>query len=223
MTGLTIFDCDGVLIDSERIYNQAWSQVLGELGLHWSVTDCARRLMGRTLPDCQGIIAAALGSALPEDFLARVFAATDRLFADQGLSAVPGVAEILRHLPYRRCVASSGLIGHVRRHLDATGLLAHFEPHIFVGAMVARSKPAPDLFLFAAERMGVAAADCVVIEDSLPGVLGARAAGMRVLGYAAHHYDPAVLSAAGAELFFDMRAVPEMISRSAFGKPEARG
>ena len=211
MTALLIFDCDGVLIDTERVYNRAWAEVLPSFGLSWSVLECARNLTGRTVPDCEAIIAAARGTALPDDFLARVFAATDRLFATEGLLAVEGVAEALALLPHRKCVASSGMLDHVLANLEHTRLLPHFDPHVFVGAMVPRSKPAPDLFLHAAATMEVAPADCVVIEDSLPGVQGARAAGMRVLGYARHHYDRALLADAGAELFDDMRELPALI------------
>ena len=211
MTGLLIFDCDGVLIDTERVYNRAWAEVLPALGLAWAVDDCARNLMGRTLPDCQAIIAAAIGRPLPGDFLQRVFAATDRLFATDGLLAVEGIADVLERLPHRKCVASSGMLEHVLANLAHTRLLGHFEPHIFVGAMVPRSKPAPDLFLHAAATLRATPAECVVIEDSLPGVEGARAAGMRVLGYARHHYDRALLAAAGAELFDDMRELPALI------------
>jgi HAD superfamily hydrolase (TIGR01509 family) len=210
---LLIFDCDGVLIDSERLYNRSWAEVLPTLGLDWAPADCARNLMGRPLPDCEAIVSAALGRALPDDFLERVFAATDRLFASEGLHPVPGIADALAALPQRKCVASSGLLAHVRGNLARTGLLAHFGEDLFVAAMVPRGKPAPDLFLHAAERMGATPADCVVIEDSLPGVQGARAAGMRVLGYAGGEHDAGALAAAGAELFDSMHHLPGLIAR----------
>jgi len=215
MPELVIFDCDGVLVDTERVYNRAWAEVLPTLGLPWQAIDCARNLSGRTLPDCQSIVAEALGCSLPDDFLPRVLARTRHLFDTEGLQPVPGVAAVVEALERPKCVASSGTLSGVLSHLEHTDLLRHFHPHIFVGAMVPRSKPAPDLFLYAAEKMGARPWDCVVIEDSLAGVQGARAAGMRVLGYAADHFDSALLRQAGAELFHDMRELPALID----GKP----
>jgi len=211
MASLLIFDCDGVLIDTERVYNRAWAQVLPSFGLQWQPVDCAKHLAGRTVPDCLAIISETLGRPLPDEFLPTVFAATRRLFDTEGLRAVEGVAAALERLDHRKCVASSGTYRHVLENLEKTDLLRHFQPHVYVGAMVARSKPAPDLFLHAAQQMNVPATDCVVIEDSLAGVRGARAAGMRVLGYAPDHFDVEQLRQAGAELFYDMRELPDLI------------
>ncbi|MCW5747535.1 MAG: HAD family phosphatase [Alphaproteobacteria bacterium] len=213
MPALLIFDCDGTLIDSERLYNLAWVEVLGRYGLPWTTDDCARRLMGRTLPDCYAIVAQAMGrDSLPDDFEDEVFAASDRVFAREGLQVIDGVREALAALPHAKCIASSGVYEHVRDNLAQTGLLAHFGvERIFTASMVARGKPAPDVFLHAARRMGAAPQDCIVIEDSVPGVLGGRAAGMRVLGYGGNHHDPVALRAAGAEVFDDMRALPALI------------
>jgi HAD superfamily hydrolase (TIGR01509 family) len=209
---LLIFDCDGTLIDSERLYNRAWANRLAVLGLHWTPMEVARRLMGRPIPDCLALIGQALGRAVPDDFMPGVFAETDRIFASEGLQKTPGIDEALAALPHAKCVASSGLFDHVRDNLEATGLLPHFGvERLFVAAMVERGKPAPDLFLFAAERMGAKPADCVVIEDSVPGVLGARAAGMRVLAYDAEHNDGDSLIAAGGEPFRHMRELPGLI------------
>ncbi|TXL71305.1 HAD family phosphatase [Vineibacter terrae] len=212
MPTLLIFDCDGTLIDSERLYNLAWADVLGRHGLPWTVDECAQRLMGRPLPDCYAIIEAALGRRLPADFQSEVFAASDRWFAREGLQVIDGVQEALARLPQAKCVASSGLYTHVRDNLAQTGLLGYFgAERIFTAAMVARGKPAPDVFLHAARAMGAAPRDCIVIEDSVPGVLGGRAAGMRVLGYGGNQHDPAALRAAGAEVFDNMRALPALI------------
>jgi HAD superfamily hydrolase (TIGR01509 family) len=212
MPSLVIFDCDGTLIDSERLYNLAWVEVLGRYGLPWTVDDCARRLMGRTLPDCYAIVAQALGRKLPDDFEPEVFTASDAVFAREGLQVIDGVREVLAALPHAKCVASSGVYDHVRANLERTGLLAHFGiERLFTASMVARGKPAPDVFLYAARQMGAPPAHCVVIEDSVPGVLGGRAAGMRVLGYGGNHHDPFALSEAGAEVFIDMRALPALI------------
>ena len=127
---------------------------------------------------------------MPDDFPPGVFAETDRLFASEGLEKTEGIDEALAALPQPKCVASSGLFEDVRDNLASTGLLPHFGvERLFVAAMVKHGKPAPVLFLLAAERMGTRPRDCVVIEDSVPGILGARAAGMRVLAYCAQHND----------------------------------
>jgi HAD superfamily hydrolase (TIGR01509 family) len=212
MPALLIFDCDGTLIDSERLYNLAWVEVLGRYGLPWTVDDCARRLMGLPLSDCYAVVAQELGRKLPADFQDQVFAATDRIFARDGLQVIDGVPEVLAVLPQPKCVASSGLHDHVLENLERTDLLRHFGvERVFTVSMAPRGKPAPDIFLLAARAMGVAPRDCVVIEDSVPGVLGGRAAGMRVLGYGGNHHDPVALRAAGAEVFTDMRALPALI------------
>jgi len=207
-----IFDCDGTLIDSERLYNRAWANQLALLGLDWTPMDVARRLMGRPIPDCLRLIGEALGRAVPDDFMPGVFAETDRIFASEGLQKTAGIDEALAALPQPKCVASSGLFDHVRDNLASTGLLQYFGvERLFVAAMVKHGKPAPDLFLFAAERMGAQPAECVVIEDSVPGILGARAAGMRVLAYCAQHNDADALVAAGGEPFRHMRDLPGLI------------
>ncbi len=212
MPTLLIFDCDGTLIDSERLYNLAWVDVLARHGLPWTVDDCARRLMGLPLSDCYDVVARALDRTLPADFQDQVFAATDRVFAREGLKVVDGVPEVLESLRQSKCVASSGLHEHVMENLTATGLLRHFGvERVFTVGMVPRGKPAPDIFLYAARMMGAEPRDCVVIEDSVPGVTGARAAGMRVLGYGGNHHDPVALRDAGAEVFEDMRALPALI------------
>lgn len=212
MSTLLIFDCDGTLIDSERLYNLAWVEVLNRYGLPWTVDDCAHRLMGRSLPDCYAIVARAMGRDLPADFQDEIFAASDQVFAREGLQVIAGVPDMLAALPQPKCVASSGVYEHVRDNLARTGLLRHFgSERIFTASMVARGKPAPDVFLHAARQMGAAPDDCIVIEDSVPGVLAGRAAGMRVLGYGGSQHDPFALREAGAEVFTDMRDLPALI------------
>ncbi|HJQ55286.1 MAG TPA: HAD family phosphatase [Vineibacter sp.] len=212
MPSLLIFDCDGTLIDSERLYCLAWVEVLGRYGLPWTFDDCTRRLTGLPLSDCYAVVAQELGRPLPADFQDQIFAATDRIFARDGLQVIDGVPEMLAALPQPKCIASSGLHEHVLENLERTDLLHHFGvERIFTVSMAPRGKPAPDIFLLAARMMGAAPQDCVVIEDSVPGVLGGRAAGMRVLGYGGSHHDPVALRAAGAEVFTDMRALPALI------------
>lgn len=212
MPTLLIFDCDGTLIDSERLYNLAWADALTHYGLAWSVDECARRFNGRPWPDACAIVAEALGHALPDDFQDSIFAASDRWFEREGLQPIAGVADALARLPQAKCVASSGLYEHVRDNLALTGLLDFFGvERIFTASMVSRGKPAPDVFLHAAEVMGAAPQECIVIEDSVPGVMAGRAAGMRVLGYGGNPQDRAALFDAGAEVFDDMRRLPDLV------------
>jgi HAD superfamily hydrolase (TIGR01509 family) len=122
------------------------------------------------------------GVMLPPDFAARCRQRVLRAF-DKKLRPISGVGPLLEGLAHRRCVASSSEPERIRHSLTLTGILHHFDPHIFSATQVTHGKPAPDLFLFAAAQMGVAPDRCIVIEDSVPGVTGARAAGMAVLGF----------------------------------------
>jgi len=210
---LLIFDCDGTLVDTEPFYNVAWTAVLNRMGLPWTVEDERRHLMGRPWADAVAIVERALGRKVPADFESIVWTEVQAEFAKRPLQAVDGVAEALGALRGPRCVASSNWEDKVRESLATTGLGGFFDPaHIFVAAMVKRGKPAPDLFLHAAATMGAAPMECVVIEDSVPGVQAGVAAGMRVLGYAGPFTDPEGLAAAGAELFDDMRRLPALLA-----------
>jgi len=212
---LIIFDCDGVLIDSEAIACQVDSRCLAEIG----ITMPAETIMDRYL----GISAAAMCAdieqrhdcRLPEDFTVTLRLRVAAAFEAE-LTAIPGIATVLDSLPQRRCVASSSAPDRLRHSLSLTGLLGYFDPHVFSATQVVRGKPAPDLFLFAADAMQAAPDRCVVIEDSVPGVQAAVAADMRVIGFTggAHcrpgHADR--LRAAGAVAIADAaRHLPECI------------
>lgn len=205
-----IFDCDGVLVDSEPIANRVLALSLSEIGLATSVESSMRDYMGRSWSACVEIFAARLGRALPPRFEADFWARLDRALHAE-LRPVPGIHEALARIPTPTCVASSGRIDKLRITLGLTGLWDRFEGRIFCAADVPRAKPFPDLFLHAAQRMGAAPAGCVVIEDSPRGVEAGVAAGMRVLGFAARS-DAATLAAAGAEVFRDMRELPKLLS-----------
>src|SRR5262249_9747843 len=143
-----------------------------------------------------------------DDWQERVFASLRR-----ELKPVPGVSEALDQLHAPSCVASGSDPARIRLSLELSGLLSRFEGRIFSAAQVARGKPAPDLFLFAAHSLGAAPAECVVVEDSLPGVRAGVAAGMRVLGFAARNPAEA-LAREGAVIFTDMRQLPELIEQT---------
>ncbi|MCF1600504.1 HAD family hydrolase [Streptomyces muensis] len=185
---LVIFDNDGVLVDSEPISNRLLAAYLTELGHPTSYEDSIRDYMGSAMHRVHELVLERTGRRLPEDFddvfHARVFAAFER-----ELKAVVGVVDVLERLagdrvPY--CVASSGSHERIRVGHRTTGLERFFdEGRVFSSQDVGRGKPAPDLFLYAAERMGVVPERCVVVEDSPLGVQAAVAAGMDVYGFTA--------------------------------------
>ncbi|WP_425832429.1 HAD family hydrolase [Streptomyces fractus] len=209
---LVIFDNDGVLVDSEPISNTLLAGYLTELGHPTSYEESLRDYMGAAMHRVHDLVRERTGQRLPEDFdevfHARVFAAFER-----ELEPVDGVVEVLEKLtadgvPY--CVASSGSHERIRVGHRKTGLDKWFgDERIFSSQDVGRGKPAPDLFLYAAERMGVPPEKCLVVEDSPLGVQAAVAAGMDVYGFAA--MTPAERLAQADELFDDMRELPRLL------------
>jgi len=208
---LVIFDCDGVLVDSEPLANAVLHAELLRLGLELSLEKSTELFTGRSLRSCLRIIESRLGASPPPDFMPRLRAGVVDAFM-RHLQAVPGVESVIRGLAAERCVASSGSHEKIRFSLGLTGLDVLFDDsRIFSADDVAEGKPAPDLFLHAAARLGFAPEACVVIEDSAPGVQAGRAAGMRVLGFAART-DAAALEAAGAHgVFSDMRELSSLV------------
>jgi HAD superfamily hydrolase (TIGR01509 family) len=212
---LVIFDCDGVLVDSEPLSNTVFSAALNREGLDWSVEETMRRLLGRSLKSCVEIVESVLARQLPEDFVHKLQAETLRVFRDAPLQPVPGIHEAIDALEtagVATCVASSGDFDKMEVSLGVTGLLARFEGRIFSASQVQRGKPFPDLFLHAAIAMNEQPFDSIVVEDSVPGVQAAKAAGMHVLGYVgAPHADRAAMASAGAVLFDDMKTLPGLV------------
>lgn len=199
---LIIYDCDGTLIDTETLYGEVSLAACHALGLtDWTLDHYVDSIVGIPWSDGVKIIEAAHGRALPADFETRIEEAV-ALRLEAELRALPGVREALAALGGRRCVASSTSLDPLRRNLAIAGLIDLFDPHVFSASQVARGKPSPDVFLFAAGAMGAAPGDCLVIEDSVPGVLAARAAGMPVVGFTGVAHDKARMSerlrAAGA-------------------------
>ena len=212
---LVIFDCDGVLVDSEPLSNTCFARALQREGLDWSVEETMRRLMGRSMKACVEIVEGLLGRKLPADFVERLQGETLQSFRDAPLQAVTGVAAAIDTIEARgiaTCIASSGGFDKMDVSLGVTGLKPRFAGRIFSAAQVQRGKPFPDLFLKAAIEMNEQPFDCVVVEDSVPGVQAAKSAGMRVLGYvAAPHADRDAMAAAGAFLFRDMKQLPDLV------------
>ena len=214
---LIIFDCDGVLVDSEVISCCAHAEMLTRHGYPITSDQVFDRFLGRSMRKATLEIEAELGRRLPEDFQTQVYAEIFRLFA-ASLEATPHIDEVLTAIVTPVCVASSGPPEKIRTSLNHVGLYDRFAPHIFSAVQVSNGKPAPDLFLFAAGQMQASPARCLVIEDSVAGVTGARAAGMTVLGYhGGSHCRPNTadtLRAAGAAVTFgDMRQLPDLIAR----------
>lgn len=206
---LVIFDCDGVLVDSEPSANRVFAAALNELGLDLDPDEVCATFIGLSMSRCVEIIEQRLGRPVPSGFVADVRARTLEAFRDE-LRPVPGVVEVIRALDRPYCVASSGELEKMRFTLGRTGLLASFEGRMFSASQVPRGKPSPDLFLFAAREMSVAPEACIVVEDSVPGVLAARAADMPALGFAARS-DPERLARAGARVFQKMSELPVLL------------
>ncbi len=222
--GLVIFDCDGVLVDSESLAMRVLLEGLGEIGYAIGEEEAYERFLGRSLANMQAVLRAEYGSELPPDRLDRM---RQRLFEvyRQELLPIAGVAAMLDRLATPRCVASSSQIERLQVSLEVTGLLSRFVPHLFSANMVAHGKPAPDLFLQVAERMAVAPAACLVIEDSAAGIEAAQRAGMRVFGFVAGSHARstayrAKLAALAPDLIFDdISRLPELFGN---GVPRRR-
>ena len=208
---LVIFDCDGVLVDTERIAVKLDVVVLGRLG--WTLTEAEviDRFMGRTDEEMTREIEAHLGRRLPRDW-EEPFRHLYRDAFAAGLAPVPGIVDALDAIALPTCVASSGTHEKIRFTLGLTGLYERFAGRIFSASEVARGKPAPDLFLLAASRMAVSPAACAVVEDSRYGVEAARAAGMRAFGYAGGLAPRRSLEGPHTVVFDDMRELPRLLA-----------
>jgi HAD superfamily hydrolase (TIGR01509 family) len=193
---LVIFDCDGVLVDSEPLSNRVLSEALADAGVRLTVEETMAEFMGRDRRHLLRRAQELLGSELPAGFSADYDARCKVVFNAE-LEAIAGIDVALDAITGPTCVASSARHARLRLTLGLTGLYERFEGRIFSAEDVARGKPAPDLFLHAASEMGFAPAGCVVVEDSPAGIEAAAAAGMRALHY-------------GTD-FTDMRELPGLL------------
>lgn len=213
---LIIFDCDGVLIDSEAIACRADSACLAEIGIAMSAEQIMDRYLGISADTMCADIERRQGRTLPPDFAETLRLRVASAFEAE-LMPMVGIEAALDALPQRRCVASSSAPERLRHSLSLAGLLHRFEPHVFSATQVACGKPAPDLFLFAAASMHADPAACAVIEDSVPGVQAAVAARMRAIGFTGGgHCRPGhaerLLAAGAAAIADDMRRLPALVS-----------
>ena len=179
---LVIFDCDGVLIDSEIISAKMLVDELARLGVAIDLDYVARHFLGRSYPTVMQQIREEFGLNLPEAFEEQY---RNRLLAafERDLTIMPGIAEVIGALAVPYCIATSSSPRRARRSLEIVAFPGLDETPLFTASMVEHGKPAPDLFLLAAEKMGVKPRDCLVIEDSLNGIRAAHAAGMEVLRF----------------------------------------
>lgn len=208
---LVIFDCDGVLVDSERIAARLQVALGAELGWPLSEDEVVSRFIGRSHAAIREQVADRLGAATAAIWAER-FEELHREAVDVELAPVEGLVEALDAITLPTCVASSGSHDKMRHTLGRTGLYDRFAGRIYSATEVARGKPAPDLFLHAARSMGVEPAACVVVEDSGPGVRAARAAGMRAFGYAGGLTPAERLAGPDTVVFHDMRKLPAFIT-----------
>ncbi|MGE3245858.1 MAG: HAD family hydrolase [Beijerinckiaceae bacterium] len=179
---LVIFDCDGVLINSEELASEICVASLRELDLHLTPHQYADRYAGHPVNEIWRRVEEDIGRVLPEGFRVKVDSAVRKRFETE-LAAIAGVAELLAELRHPRCVASSTQLPLLQANLSRAGLIDYFDPNVFSGSQVKRGKPAPDVFLYAASQMGADPARCLVIEDSMAGVTAAKRAGMNAVGF----------------------------------------
>lgn len=218
-----LFDCDGVLVDSEPITAEVLRLMLGELGWALTIEETMRLFTGKAVRDELALISAHTGRTVDEVWIGQFWERRNAALRER-LEAVPGAAESVRELHRsldgRIACASGADRGKVRMQLERAGILDCFEGRIFSGHELARNKPFPDVYLKAAETLGVDPARCVVVEDSVTGVTAGAAAGATVLGFSSPRAvslglsDPRALTAAGAvEIFSDMGRLPALLAR----------
>jgi HAD superfamily hydrolase (TIGR01509 family) len=207
---LVIFDCDGVVVDSERLVFNVFGSFIRSLGVHLSDAETREQFLGRSLADCMAIVERLRGTPAPPGSLDRYTAERDRVLRE-GVQAVEGVREVLETLTIPYCIASSGGHDKMRITLGATKLMPLFEGRLFSATEVPRAKPAPDIFLFAAERMGASAARTAVIEDTVNGVRAGHAAGMTVFGYVDLTPAERLIEAGATRTFTQMSELPALL------------
>ncbi|MEQ8334337.1 HAD family hydrolase [Nisaea sp.] len=210
---LVIFDCDGVLVDSEAIANRCTAEAMTEAGVPILAEDALKQFLGGKLTFIQKDVEAMIGRELGEDWVPKIYAKQFALYRKE-LRAIAGIDRTLAVIAdagMKICVGSNGPVEKMDVTLGVTNLKRHFNGRIFSADMVGIPKPEPDLYLYCAERMRVAPERCVVVEDSPVGARAGIAAGMRVFGYHGPH-DPEGLAAVGVhELFGDMTELPGLL------------
>lgn len=214
-----LFDCDGVLVDSEPLTNGVLRDLLQESGWTMTAEECMRQFVGKAVRDERAQIEHHTGRPLTEEWMAEFYARRNRQL-ERHLVAIPGavaaVAAVHARLQGRIACASGADRAKVEMQLAKVGLMPYFEGRIFSGHEMPRSKPAPDVYLAAAAALGVAPGRCLVVEDTVTGVTAGVAAGATVVGYspgAVGHGSPDALRAAGAwQVIGDMAQLPHLLA-----------
>jgi HAD superfamily hydrolase (TIGR01509 family) len=209
-----IFDCDGVLIDSEILVCRIAAEELTHLGYPITTEEVIRRFAGRPDHEMRAEIESEWGKPLPEEYVQRVNARTEESYSSE-LRAIEGVAELLAQLRLPVCVASSSFPAKLRLGLETVGLYEFFAPNVISASSVSRGKPEPDVFLYAAGWMRTPPRNCLVIEDSTAGVQSAKRAGMRVFGFeggahCAAGHKQRLMDAGAEQVFRHMSELPAL-------------
>jgi HAD superfamily hydrolase (TIGR01509 family) len=208
-----IFDCDGVLIDSEHLASRVEAELTGELGLRLTADEAHALFLGKTVDGVLNAIAQRTGTRPGAAWVYNWAFATAHAFHRelQVVEQLRDALELLRGRGHRMAVASQSSLARVHFSLDVTGLAPLFGAHVYVSSMVTRPKPAPDIYLFAAEKLGARPADCVVIEDSPAGAAAALVAGMRAILYAPRLAPGASHATSGAEVIRSMSELAAVV------------
>ncbi len=204
-----IFDCDGTLVDSEEVTNEIIAEMAGELGVKMTGEEATATFGGKTLDAVLYKMRELSGKEIPGDWLPRLIKRVSEAWKTE-LNPVNGVRELLENLNISICVASNGEPIHVNQSLEMTGLRGFFDGNIFCASDVGVPKPAPDLFLYAAKKMGFKPEQCIVIEDSISGVMAANRAKIKVYGLV-KMCSAEELENAGAIPFTNMRNLPALL------------
>ena len=204
-----IFDCDGTLVDSEEVTNEIIAEMAGELGVKMTGEEATATFGGKTLDSVLYKMRELSGKEIPDDWLPRLIKKVSESWKTE-LNPVNGVRELLENLNISICVASNGEPIHVNQSLEMTGLRGFFDGNIFCASDVGVPKPAPDLFLYAAKKMGFKPEQCIVIEDSISGVMAANRAKIKVYGLV-KLCSAEELENAGAIPFTNMQDLPALL------------
>jgi HAD superfamily hydrolase (TIGR01509 family) len=205
-----IFDCDGVLVDSEGINNRVLLEMAAEYGVKMDLTEAVEEFSGIRIKEGIKILQQRATRPFPPDFEQAFRAKTYEIFKTE-MKAIEGVSSLLSSLSVPFCVASSGPVEKIKLNLTVTGLIQYFpDNRIFSGYDINSWKPDPGIFLYAAERMGFAPADCVVIEDSKAGIIAAVKGGFKAFGYA-KPFNASILAGEGANVFYHMSELPALL------------
>ncbi|WP_341529779.1 HAD family hydrolase [Nostoc sp. UHCC 0302] len=209
-TKLVIFNCDGVLVDSETLGNRVLVEFVAEFGLVLELEEAILLFKGCKMADCVAVIEQRLEQKLPQDFVTQLRTRTAEAF-ERELLPVEGIEAALDKINLPICVASSGPLEKIKLALRVTNLLPRFEGCIFSSYEIGSWKPAPDLFLYAAKNMGVQPSSCIVVEDSVLGVRAAIAANMKALGYT-NQSEATLLQSFAIPIFDSMYQLPCLLS-----------